>query len=456
MSVFSENLILETINMIKLHNLDIRTVTLALSLRDCISDDVDVVCEKIYNKIIKYAKNLDAYTTEIENDYSIPIINKRIAVTPVSIVGEACCSKENYIKIAKTLDKAAKEVKVNFIGGYSALVEKGFTKGDLALMESIPEALAATERLCSSLNLASSKAGINMDAVLKMADTIKQTAELTADSDGIGAAKLVCFCNSASDNPFMAGAYCGYGEPECSLNIGISGPGVVMAAIKKLPKEADFSDLANKIKQVAYKITTTGELVGRKLAQKLDIPFGVIDLSLAPTPAENDSVAGIFQAMGLEHAGAHGTTAALAMLNDAVKKGGTMASSHVGGLSGAFIPVSEDAGMIEAASNGYITFDKLEAMTSVCSVGLDMIAIPGDTAVETIAGIIADEMAIGMINKKTTAVRIIPVPGKKVGDSAIYGGLLGEAPIMPVSKLSSKEFVLRGGRIPAPIHSLNN
>jgi len=320
----------------------------------------------------------------------------------------------------------------------------------------IPEALATTERLCASINVASSKAGINMDAVLKVAEIFKKSAEITADNDGFGAAKLVCFCNSASDNPFMAGAYCGYGEPECALNIGVSGPGVVRAAIENLPKSADFSELANKIKQVAYKITTTGELVGRKLADKLDIPFGVIDLSLAPTPAEGDSVAGIFQAMGLEHAGAHGTTAALAMLNDAVKKGGIMASSHVGGLSGAFIPVSEDAGMIEATTKGCLTFDKLEAMTSVCSVGLDMIAIPGDTSVVTIAGIIADEMAIGMINKKTTAVRIIPVPNKKVGDVAVYGGLFGKAPIMPIGELSSETFVMRGGRIPAPIHSLNN
>ena len=453
--MINESLILETINMIKLYNLDIRTVTLAISLRDCISEDIDVVCEKIYNKITKYAKNLVEYANDLENDYSIPIINKRIAVTPVSILGESC-KNPDYVKIAKTLDKAAHDVGVNFVGGFSALVEKGFTKGDELLMESIPEALAVTERLCSSINLASSKAGINMDAVLKMAETIKKAAELTKDRDGIGAAKLVCFCNSANDNPFMAGAYCGFGEPECALNVGVSGPGVVRAAIESMPENADMSELANKIKQIAYKITTTGELVGRKLAKRLDIPFGVIDLSLAPTPAEGDSVAGIFQAMGLEHAGAHGTTAALAMLNDAVKKGGIMASSHVGGLSGAFIPVSEDAGMIEAAANGYLTFDKLEAMTSVCSVGLDMIAIPGDTPTSTIAGIIADEMAIGMINKKTTAVRIIPVAGKGVGDKVIYGGLLGEAPIMPVNKLSSEKFVCRGGRIPAPIHSLNN
>lgn len=453
--MINENLILETINMIKLYNLDIRTVTLAISLRDCMDRDVDVVCENIYNKITRYAKNLVEYAKELENDYSIPIINKRISVTPISLVGEAC-KNPDYVKIAETLDKAAKDVGVNFIGGFSALVEKGCTKGDKLLIESIPQALANTERLCSSINVASSKAGINMDAVLKMAETIKKTAELTKDKDCLGAAKLVVFCNSPGDNPFMAGAFCGVGEPECALNVGISGPGVVRAAIEALGKDANLSELANKIKQIAYKITTTGELVGRKLAQRLEIPFGVIDLSLAPTPDEGDSVAGIFQAMGLEHAGAHGTTAALAMLNDAVKKGGIMASSHVGGLSGAFIPVSEDAGMIEAAEKGYLTFDKLEAMTSVCSVGLDMIAIPGDTPVDTIAGMIADEMAIGMINKKTTAVRLIPVLGKKIGEEVVFGGLLGKAPIMPVNTLSSTGFVRRGGRIPAPIHSLNN
>lgn len=453
--MINENLILETINMIKLYNLDIRTVTLAISLRDCMDHDVDVVCENIYNKITRYAKNLVEYAKELENDYSIPIINKRISVTPISLVGEAC-KNPDYVKIAETLDKAAKDVGVNFIGGFSALVEKGCTKGDKLLIESIPEALAQTERLCSSINVASSKAGINMDAVLKMAETIRKTAELTKDNDCLGAAKLVVFCNSPGDNPFMAGAFCGVGEPECALNVGVSGPGVVRAAIEALGKDANLSELANKIKQIAYKITTTGELVGRKLAQRLEIPFGVIDLSLAPTPDEGDSVAGIFQAMGLEHAGAHGTTAALAMLNDAVKKGGIMASSHVGGLSGAFIPVSEDAGMIEAAEKGYLTFDKLEAMTSVCSVGLDMIAIPGDTPVDTIAGMIADEMAIGMINKKTTAVRLIPVLGKKIGEEVVFGGLLGKAPIMPVNTLSSTGFVRRGGRIPAPIHSLNN
>ncbi|MBO5947610.1 PFL family protein [bacterium] len=455
MAFFSTDTILETINMIKLHNLDIRTVTLALSLRDCTSENVKVCADKIRKKISKYAKNLGTFAKEIEQEYSIPIINKRIAVTPISLVGESC-TNQDYVYLAKVLDEMAAEVGVDFIGGFSALVEKGFTKGDLALVSSIPEALASTQRLCSSVNVASSKAGINMDAVLKMAEIIKKSAQLTATQDGLGAAKLVVFCNSAQDNPFMAGAYCGYGEPECALNVGVSGPGVVRAAIQELPIDADFGTLANKIKQVAFKITTTGELVGRELAQKLAIPFGVIDLSLAPTPAIGDSVAGIFQAMGLEHAGAHGTTAALAMLNDAVKKGGIMASSYVGGLSGAFIPVSEDAGMIESATKGHLTFDKLEAMTSVCSVGLDMIAIPGNTCVDTIAGIIADEMAIGMINKKTTAVRIIPVPNKTVGDKAIYGGLLGEAPIMSVNGLSSSEFVRRGGRIPAPIHSLNN
>ena len=450
--MINKNLILETINMIKLYNLDIRTVTMAISLRDCADSDVDVVCQNIYNKIKKYAGNLVEYANEFENEYSIPIVNKRISVTPISIVGESC-KNPDYVKIAKTLDKVAKDVGVNFIGGFSALVEKGMTKGDKLLIESIPEALAQTERLCSSINVASSKAGINMDAVLKMAEIVKKSAELTKDRDGIGAAKLVVFCNSPSDNPFMAGAFCGVGEPECALNVGVSGPGVVRAAVEALGKDEDLSALANKIKQIAYKITSTGELVGRKLAKRLGVPFGVIDLSLAPTPAVGDSVAGIFR---LEHAGAHGTTAALAMLNDAVKKGGIMASSHVGGLSGAFIPVSEDAGMIDATTKGYLTFDKLEAMTSVCSVGLDMIAIPGDTPVDTIAGIIADEMAIGMINKKTTAVRVIPVVGKNVGDEVVYGGLLGKAPIMPVGTLSSSGFVRRGGRIPAPIHSLNN
>ena len=455
MSYINADSILETIDMIRVHHLDIRTVTLALSLRDCCDADVKIVGEKIYEKITRYAKNLVAMANEIEEEYSIPIINKRISVTPISFVGESC-REYDYVHLAKVLDNAAKDVGVNFIGGFGALVEKGCTRGDIALIESIPEALKQTERICSSVNVASSKAGINMDAVLKMGQTIKKAAGLTADRDGIGAAKLVCFCNVPGDNPFMAGAFHGYGEPECALNVGVSGPGVVRAAIEALPEGTNFSDMANKIKQIAFKITSTGELVGREMAQRMNLPFGIIDLSLAPTPEIGDSVAGIFQAMGLEHAGAHGTTAALAMLNDAVKKGGIMASSHVGGLSGAFIPVSEDAGMIEAASRGCLTFDKLEAMTSVCSVGLDMIAIPGDTPANTISGIIADEMAIGMINKKTTAVRIIPAPNKKAGDKVVFGGLLGEAPIMNVNTLSSSKFVQRGGRIPAPVHSLNN
>ena len=455
MTFFSTDSILETIHMIKLNNLDIRTVTMSLSLRDCIDTDARIVGEKIYNKIIRYAKNLSSYAEEIENEYSIPIVNKRIAVTPISVIGESC-KEFDYVHLAKVLDEAAQAVNVDFIGGFSALVEKGCTKGDRAFLESIPEALSSTNKVCSSVNVATSKAGINMNAVLKMSEIIKKSAELSADKDGIAAAKLVCFCNSPSDNPFMAGAFTGFGEPECALNVGVSGPGVVRAAVEKLSKNADMSELANTIKKSSFKITTTGELIGRELAQRLEIPFGVIDLSLAPTPAIGDSVAGIFKAMGLEDAGAHGTTAALAMLNDAVKKGGIMASSHVGGLSGAFIPVSEDAEMITAAKSGHLTFDKLEAMTSVCSVGLDMICIPGDTPNDTIAGIIADEMAIGMINKKTTAVRIIPVPNKKVGDMAVYGGLLGEAPIMNVKGLSSSTFVKRGGRIPAPIHSLNN
>lgn len=455
MSGIATDNIIETIEMIRVHNLDIRTVTLSLSLRDCMSENIDRTCEKIYQKIIRYSKNLVSFANEIENEFCIPIVNKRISVTPVSIVGESC-SEYDYVKIAKTLDNAAKEVGVDFIGGFGALVEKGFTRGNLALIEAIPQALRDTDRVCSSINVATSKAGINMDAVLKMGHIIKKSAEMTADRDSIGAAKLVVFCNVPYDNPFMAGSFQGFGEPECALNIGVSGPGVVRAAVKALPKHANFGELANKIKTIAYKITTTGELVGRELAKRLDIPFGIIDLSLAPTPAIGDSVANILEAMGLERCGTHGTTAALAMLNDAVKKGGVMASSYVGGLSGAFIPVSEDAGMIEAVQCGSLTFDKLEAMTSVCSVGLDMIAIPGDTSADTIAGIISDEMAIGMINKKTTAVRVIPVINKEIGDYAVFGGLLGEAPIMPVNKFSCSDFVNRGGRIPAPIHSLNN
>ena len=455
MEFFNAKSILETIEMIKVHHLDIRTVTLALSLRDCITDDIKKTGDKVYNKIIKYAKNLKTYAKDLENEYSIPIVNTRIAVTPMSIIGESA-DEYDYVYLAKILDKAAHEVDVDFIGGFGALVEKGCTRGDRALIESIPQALSETNRICSSVNVASSKAGINMNAVLLMGKIIKQTANLTASQDGIGAAKLVVFCNTPGDNPFMAGAFHGYSEPECALNIGVSGPGVVLAAIKSLPKDADLGIVANKIKTIAFKITTTGELIGRELANRLGIPFGVIDLSLAPTPAIGDSVAGILEAMGLERTGTHGTTAALAMLNDAVKKGGIMASSYVGGLSGAFIPVSEDAGMIEAAQCGALTFDKLEAMTCVCSVGLDMIAIPGNTPESTISAMIADEMAIGMINKKTTAVRVIPVPGKGVGDRAYYGGLLGEAPILDVHKFDSSVFVNRGGRIPAPIHSLNN
>ena len=455
MEFFNAKSILETIEMIKVHHLDIRTVTLALSLRDCITDDIKKTGDKVYNKIIKYAQNLKAYAKDLENEYSIPIVNTRIAVTPMSIIGESA-NEYDYVYLAKILDKAAHEVDVDFIGGFGALVEKGCTRGDRALIESIPQALSETKRICSSVNVASSKAGINMNAVLLMGKIIKQTANLTAKEDGIGAAKLVVFCNTPGDNPFMAGAFHGYSEPECALNIGVSGPGVVLAAIKSLPKDADLGVVANKIKTIAFKITTTGELIGRELANRLGIPFGVIDLSLAPTPAIGDSVAGILEAIGLERTGTHGTTAALAMLNDAVKKGGIMASSYVGGLSGAFIPVSEDAGMIEAAQCGALTFDKLEAMTCVCSVGLDMIAIPGNTPESTISAMIADEMAIGMINKKTTAVRVIPVPGKGVGDRAYYGGLLGEAPILDVHKFDSSVFVNRGGRIPAPIHSLNN
>lgn len=455
MTGISAEYILETIRMVKNHNLDIRTITLSMSLRDCISTDVKEVGEKIYNKITRYAKNLIPITNEIENEYGIPIINKRIAVTPISIIGESC-KNYDYVYLAQALDKAAKDIGVDFIGGFGALVEKGCTKGDLTLIESIPEALRVTDRVCSSVNVASSKAGINMDTVLKIGKIIKKSAELTKEKDGLGAAKLVVFCNVPGDNPFMAGAFSGYGEPECALNIGISGPGVIRATVKSISDSADFGKLATTIKNIAYKITTTGEVIGREIAERINIPFGIIDLSLAPTPKIGDSVANILEAMGLERCGTHGTTAALALLNDAVKKGGIMASSFVGGLSGAFIPVSEDAGMIEAVKIGSLTFDKLEAMTSVCSVGLDMIAIPGDTSCETISGIIADEMAIGMINKKTTAVRIIPVPGKTVGDIAVYGGLLGEAPIMPVNKFSCSKFVNRGGRIPAPIHSLNN
>ena len=455
MATFNQRQIIETIEMIKIHHLDIRTTTLSISLRDCCSSSCDKTAQKIYDKIIKYGKNLVACAQEIENEYDIPIVNKRIALTPISIIGESC-EDIDYVKLAQVIDKAGAEIGVDFIGGFSALVDKGFTNGDLKFFEQISESLATTSKLCSSVNLGTSKAGINMDAVLKTADVIKKTAELTKEQDSIGAAKFVCFCNAVTDNPFMAGAFCGVNEAECALNIGVSGPGVVSSAIENIDKKASLGEVSELIKKMAFKITSAGELIGRKLAKKLDIPFGIIDLSLAPTPARGDSVAEIFKAMGLSDAGAHGTTMALAMLNDAVKKGGIMASSFVGGLSGAFIPVSEDCGMIEAVSKGTLTIDKLEAMTSVCSVGLDMIAIPGDTPNSTIAGIIADEMAIGMINKKTTAVRIIPVINKTVGDRAEFGGLLGSAPIMKVNSSSSADFVNRGGRIPAPLHSLNN
>ncbi len=455
MATFNQRQIIETIEMIKIHHLDIRTTTLSLSLKDCCSLSCDKTAQKIYDKILKYGQNLVSFAREIENEYDIPIVNKRIALTPISLIGESC-EDIDYVKLAQVIDKAGHDIGVDFIGGFSALVDKGFSKGDLKFFEQIPESLASTEKLCSSVNLGTSKAGINMDAVLKTAGVIKKTAELTKNQDSIGAAKFVCFCNAVTDNPFMAGAFCGINEAECALNIGVSGPGVVSSAIENLDKTAALGEVSELIKKMAFKITSAGELIGRRLAKKLDVPFGIVDLSLAPTPARGDSVAEIFKAMGLEHAGAHGTTMALAMLNDAVKKGGIMASSYVGGLSGAFIPVSEDSGMIDAASRGVLTIDKLEAMTSVCSVGLDMIAIPGDTPDSTIAGIIADEMAIGMINKKTTAVRIIPVIGKTVGDNAQFGGLLGSAPIMKVSSCSSADFVNRGGRIPAPLHSLNN
>lgn len=455
MTTFNQKQIIETIEMIKVHHLDIRTTTLSISLRDCCSSSCEKTASKIYDKILKYGQNLVSFATEIENEYDIPIVNKRIALTPISLIGESA-DDVDYVKLATVIDKAGAEIGVDFIGGFSALVDKGFTKGDLKFFEQIPEALASTNKLCSSVNLGTSKAGVNMDAVLKTADVIKKTAELTASQDSIGAAKFVCFCNAVTDNPFMAGAFCGVNEGECALSVGVSGPGVVSSAIQKLDKKADFGEVSNLIKKMAFKITTTGELIGRRLANKLGVPFGIVDLSLAPTPARGDSVAEIFRVMGLSDAGAAGTTMALAMLNDAVKKGGIMASSYVGGLSGAFIPVSEDSGMIEAARKGVLTIDKLEAMTSVCSVGLDMIAIPGDTPNSTIAGIIADEMAIGMINKKTTAVRIIPVIGKNVGESAEFGGLLGSAPIMKVSSCDSSIFVNRGGRVPAPLHSLNN
>lgn len=440
--------------MIEAENLDIRTITMGISLKDCADPDGNAARRKIYDKITYYAKNLVKVGEDISIEYGIPIINKRISVTPLSIVAESS-NDEDYVAFAEALDKAARDVGVNFIGGFSALVHKGYTKGEMKLIASIPESLSVTERVCSSVNVATTKTGINMDAVRHMGEIIKETALLTQDRDSVGCAKLVVFANAVEDNPFMAGAFHGAGEPECSINVGISGPGVVMAAIEKL-KDANFDTLAETIKRTAFKITRLGQLVAYEASKRLDVPFGIVDLSLAPTPAIGDSVARILEEMGLESCGAPGTTAALALLNDAVKKGGIMASSHVGGLSGAFIPVSEDEGMMNAVERGSLTLEKLEAMTCVCSVGLDMIALPGETSAETISAIIADEAAIGVINNKTTAVRLIPVIGKGVGDVAQFGGLLGKAPIMPVSQFSSHGFIRRGGRIPAPINSLRN
>lgn len=446
--------ILETIKMIREENLDIRTVTMGISLFDCISDDPVRLEQKIYDKITKTAKNLVSVCCELERTYGIPIVNKRISVTPVSYVG-AGLSPDGFVRLAKTLDKAARELGVNFIGGFSAHVQKGAIKGATNLIESIPQALYESERVCSSINVATTKAGINMDAVKKMGEVIKETAYLTRDNDSIGCAKLVVFANIPEDNPFMAGALHGIGEPDSVINVGVSGPGVVAAAIKEAG-QCDFSALADTIKKISFKITRVGQLIAAEAAARLGTPYGIVDLSLAPTPAAGDSVAEILENMGLEVTGTHGTTAALALLNDAVKKGGVMASSHVGGLSGAFIPVSEDRGMIDAVKRGTLSIEKLEAMTAVCSVGLDMIAIPGNTEASTISGIIADEISIGVVNNKTTAVRVIPVWGKDVGDVAEFGGLLGYAPIIPLKKESCAEFINRGGRIPAPIHSLKN
>ena len=445
--------ILETIEMIQNENLDIRTITMGISLLDCCDSDVKKACGKVYDKITRYAKDLVKTGEDIEREYGIPIINKRISVTPIAMV--AAASGSNPLPFAKTLDRAAKEVGVNFIGGYSALVHKGFAPGDRELIASIPEALATTERVCSSVNVGTTKAGINMDAVAMMGQVVRQAAEATADRQCMGASKLVVFCNAPEDNPFMAGAFHGAGEPDCVINVGVSGPGVVRAALAKAG-DCDITQVADIIKRTAFKITRMGQLVALEASRRLQVPFGIVDLSLAPTPAVGDSVAHILEEMGLETCGAHGTTAALALLNDAVKKGGVMASSHVGGLSGAFIPVAEDSGMIDAARSGALTIEKLEAMTAVCSVGLDMIVIPGDTPAETISAIIADEAAIGMVNSKTTAVRLIPAPGKVVGDTVEFGGLLGSAPVMPVHPEKSDAFVARGGRIPAPMQSLKN
>ncbi|MBR5930731.1 MAG: PFL family protein [Lachnospiraceae bacterium] len=446
--------ILSTIEMIEQQHLDIRTVTMGISLLSCCDADIDKACGNVYDKICRYAERLVPVSEEIEMEFGIPIVNKRISVTPIALVAAACRSDE-YALFAHTLDKAAKTCGVNFIGGYSALVQKGMTDADQKLIASIPQALSETDLVCSSVNVGSTKAGINMDAVALMGKIIKETAAKTSDREGIGCAKLVVFCNAVEDNPFMAGAFHGVGEPEKAINIGVSGPGVVYSVLKDLDGEP-FDVVAETIKRTAFRVTRVGQLVAQEASRRLDTPFGIVDLSLAPTPAQGDSVARILEEMGLEVCGTHGTTAALAMLNDAVKKGGIMASSSVGGLSGAFIPVSEDEGMIAAASGGTLTIDKLEAMTCVCSVGLDMIAVPGDTSAETISAIIADEAAIGMINNKTTAVRVLPTPGKKVGDTIEMGGLLGSAPVMPVHPESSAAFINRGGRIPAPVHSLRN
>ena len=445
--------ILETINMIREENLDIRTITMGISLLSCADSDIHASCDKVYEKICRQAEHLVETGENIEKEYGIPIIHKRIAVTPIAMLVAA--SGGDPVLYAKTLEKASQTVGVNFIGGYSALVQKGFAAGDEALIRSIPEALAVTEHICSSVNIGSTKAGINMDAVATMGKIVREAAEVTADNGCIGPAKLVVFCNAPEDNPFMAGAFHGAGEPDCVINVGVSGPGVVRAALTKIP-DGNITDVADTVKKTAFKITRVGQLVAKEAAKRLGVPFGIVDLSLAPTPAVGDSVEHILEEMGLEQCGAHGTTACLALLNDAVKKGGVMASSHVGGLSGAFIPVSEDAGMIAAAESGTLSIEKLEAMTAVCSVGLDMIIIPGDTSAEVISGIIADEAAIGMVNSKTTAVRVIPAIGKKIGDTLNFGGLLGYGPVMAVNTASPEKFIHRGGRIPAPIQSLKN
>ena len=452
-NIFEAN---ETNEMIENENLDVRTITMGISLLDCADSDLQVLCANIYRKITEKARDLVSVGKEIEAEFGIPIVNKRISVTPVSLIGGAACrAPEDYLQIAKTLDQAAEAVGINFLGGYSALVSKGMTKAETDLILSIPQALAATEKVCASVNVGSTKTGIDMDAVALMGKIIKETAERTKDRDCLGCAKLVVFCNAPDDNPFMAGAFHGVTEPDAVINVGVSGPGVVKHALEKVRGE-DFETLCETIKKTAFKVTRVGQLVAQEASRRLGVPFGIIDLSLAPTPAVGDSVADILEEIGLESAGAPGTTAALALLNDQVKKGGVMASSYVGGLSGAFIPVSEDRGMIRAAENGALSLEKLEAMTCVCSVGLDMIAVPGDTEASTLSGIIADEMAIGMVNQKTTAVRLIPAAGRTVGDHVEFGGLLGSAPVMPVNPFSCSAFIARGGRIPAPIHSFRN